>query len=357
MPEFKENIPSAHIEDKQGEGSEESWVKYLKEKISETVDTWRERNKCPPIDIEIYFGSHKGALEFKRFANHLHDADIFIPEVYGWFGIQQKYYRKVAAGKMTPEQFEARMTKKSEFWEHTKAMLESIYNSKIAIGFADVDAYSAKKFKKNDKHSLDKYDSDFRFDFEVTPNMSKEDLLDLIEERKAEPTLYWQNFVDQQERRENQIVENLPHTIEEVFKAYPALKKKERVRVLLKLGTFHTRVAHLLKKNTNNVNMNFAKMPHQFSYTLELIRRLHFDKPLDDSFILHLWLEALLRNYYSREKLGETSDDAEILLRKIGKQFADEEIINIFINQKDVSSSAIRARIKQKLKEKNIDIQ
>jgi len=340
---------------------QETYWKSLQYRAQEIIKKWRERKRLPPISLEVYFGAHGSAEDFKKVAERLDSADVFIPENCGWYPLALDTVRQLAAGKIRPDELrEASMTEIekslgfSNFSEYQKAQDDYLYNSKKAIGFADISDLDhitndlcelvSRVFKSGGNELF----------LRLTPHMSDRELEKETEAVRDRVLKIFERFAELQKGRENHIVKNLPHTIEEIFKTYPALKKKDRVRVLMVLGAFHTRVFHLLKNTfIGKIERNFSQLPFIYSYETELERRLMFKKPIDNSFLLHFIFEQCVYKYCSF-----TSDDdmsAETLfatLRRIVKKFSDDEIKDIFINQEDISDEAIRDRIMDRLKEK-----
>ncbi len=115
----------------------------------------------------------------------------------------------------------------------------------------------------------------------------------------------------------------------------------------------------MLNKNSTDARRSFYKKheePYLYAYVAELERRLLFEKPVDESLMLHAIFESVLKGFFDLKGAGRTSDDVAVFLRNTIKKFIDADIKSIFVGQEDISEEAIKKRIEEKLKEKGITI-
>ena len=191
--------------------------------------------------------------------------------------------------------------------------------------------------------------------FDITDSMSEEDFASAVETLVRFTLAIQAECVALQKERENHIVDHLPQTLEEVFDTYPALKKKDRVHVLLQMGSFHTRVFHLLKKDLPETKRDLPSKPYVFSYEEEISRRLLFEKPINGSLVSHALLETLVVYCLPAGFTDDmTTDDRADFIRDIAKQFSDGEIAALFVHQADNSLKAIINRIGAEIKRKKL---
>lgn len=133
-----------------------------------------------------------------------------------------------------------------------------------------------------------------------------------------------------------------------IIEKYPGLGEKKKVKILLSLGSFHTRIFQSLKKSGEEVTREFKTMPTYFNFEHEGIRRCLFGGDVDDKLAAKIFLQML----FTLRRL-----DADIrfrLERKIVSQFSFEEAKEIFERIKQGENEV--QLIKSKLEEKGFKI-
>ncbi|MGB9609215.1 MAG: hypothetical protein ACPL3E_02450 [Minisyncoccia bacterium] len=91
-------------------------------------------------------------------------------------------------------------------------------------------------------------------------------------------------------------MENLKNLSKEVCAQFPELKNKEKLKVLVNLGAFHTGVFHLLKKEKIPAQATFIKKPYLFSRAGEMTRKERFFPR--EIILMNLLPKVLLEIFY-----------------------------------------------------------
>lgn len=122
----------------------------------------------------------------------------------------------------------------------------------------------------------------------------------------------------------------------------PMFSKKERIKILMYLGAFHTGFYHVLKERfPGSIFRRFNVMPLVYPFIVEVSRRICFGKEIDDELASKSLLEELL--FYSVISLAKNpkqilipsksikdSYSFHLLLRKLVEKFSYEEIKEFF---------------------------
>jgi endonuclease III-like uncharacterized protein len=122
----------------------------------------------------------------------------------------------------------------------------------------------------------------------------------------------------------------------------PRFSTKERIKILMYLGAFHTGFYHVLKERfPGSIFRRFNVMPLVYPFIVEVSRRICFGKEIDYELASKSLLEELL--FYSAVGLAKNpkrllipsksikdSYSFHLLLRKLVEKFSYEEIKEFF---------------------------
>lgn len=295
-------------------------LNLLVEKIKKSYEKLKNP-ELPKVEVDIYFSRHQYPRDLDNFEELFNDCDILFPETTGWNEEIRHLYRLMAKGGPS-------IPGKKDIDENKNfnSRLRHIFaESGKAIGFVDVpdDNPMQKKLNK----SLEA--------IEEGQNSAKsfEEYRDFFCKKYLAKSQY-------ETEREEFIVENFPEKMKEIFDTYPELKKKERVKVLLQLGYFHTGVDHLFRKKGLEGSRTFQDKKVLYDHLNELERAMRFGKKVDINLVNKAILEECLIDY--RPSIVEpkaTEYETIESVRSLVNSFKDEEVENIlrelFIKRND----------------------
>lgn len=313
------------------------WLNRLKGKFS-WIFGEKQRVGEPQVIFNLFFAGHATPADRDGLSKQFSKCDIFIPEAYGWTLRDLQRYQDTATGKKSPPN---RML--SFFLNPTVTQeLKTIHRSGKHVIIIDVSAD----------------DPLFRNKEDIFPksnkNFLKDDFPSTLEYVKAS----LQKVASFNNQREHYMLSQLKPKVMALLEEYPSLKKRKIVRVLLVLGSFHTRIYHDLRTSNQQVTRRFSTMPLLYFFEEEAERSLQFGGKVDDKLAAKVFLEETLFNdEFIISKwipLAKTADKVAELSRKIISQFSFEEAREIFEGLKRGENS--EELFKAKLAEKGIKI-
>lgn len=142
--------------------------------------------------------------------------------------------------------------------------------------------------------------------------------------------IYLRGFAKLEEEREAYMVARLKPAIEETLKAHPELRKKEKINVLMSLGSGHTGVHHALKSSGEKSRTDFPSQLYTFDFFTEGVRAYRFGKRVDNELLAHIWMQNRFKKIFSRNSKIKKSNNASLFLRKFTSLFSYDEIREIF---------------------------
>ncbi len=336
----KKETVSERIEGRKDVSEAESLTRYEDE-----LDKLFEGKK-PAISFDVFYSAHATAEDMKDLKKYFNKADVFIPELCGWRDEAIKVYKDISAGRMKPEDYlnkRGLSPKKSAYYFYILERFKLIYNSRKPIIFIDPPGGHPIETRRIQAESnLYKPLYPFGEKFETRLKVYKK----LLKE-----------FASAQIEREEYMFSQIKPALEKILEENPDFKNKERIKVLLSLGVFHTGIWHMLKKegrkNNQRVSARFSVSPLVFEFFSEAVRAYRFGKEPDDELITRAtmeqelcWLTLLIP---TKDSLKQHR-----CLRKIVSLFGCEEIKGMFEQSRNKDDFA--SLFKKKLKEKNIEV-
>ena len=295
----------------------------------------------PNIETNFFFNQHATIRDGKMVADRLDGIDIFIQENIGWDKERFKTWRKISSGEFTPEQAIEHEKERGKpfFWpDYFKTIFQKLYGTNKEILLVDI---------KSDNYLYQEIYNLMRKNGVywnlVDKTKSYEEVCEHISDVSELESLT-------QKERENEILENMKTSLLELLKEKPELQKKENLKMLFSMGSFHTRLYHEMKKSGDNVNREFQSSPFTFHPRIAVERVVHFkgsEKAKEYMpKILLLWL------------LERSNMKYEDISSKVLSRFSDGQIRELFeIYKKSESDDKFRGEaqtwIVEQLKNKN----
>ncbi|MBI4119716.1 MAG: hypothetical protein HY456_02635 [Parcubacteria group bacterium] len=270
----------------------------------------------PPYFVDIYYSPHETSKDLEPIAEKFKNADVFMPEAFGWVHKEPVVLNEVSRGEKKPEaalQELGCVPQKDPFYSFHLQMLNLIYDSQKPIAIVDVPR----------NHPLEKkireVGSGFRFksDFDANLAMIKE---------------HFKKVAGVEKEREEYILSQLQPAVQSILENNPALQKQPEVRVLIALGAAHTSLFHQLKKSEYKTSRQFKDELIMFSFQDEMIRRYWFNKEVGDELAAKTLFDIIFGNLFWNDFTKLTDDSAKLiaLKRKIITQFNYDEIKGLF---------------------------
>lgn len=318
-------------------------------RFSEAAEQIASKEKLQHIKIEIFFGAHGSEEDAQGIEKRFPQADIYIPEMYGWNENVLQGLRDLSYARITPEQFlkEIQLDPDNLMYGFIKKQMELVYNSFKPIVVIDV----PQGHQLDTESYMPKNESSDR---ELWPNPSVN--FGRIVTKFRESIKYESEMHNE---REDYMISQLDGKIKEALALRPDLKAKDPLNILMFLGAAHTRVAHQLNKLGVDSKLTMSRKLFQFNFNSEASRRYSLGKEIN----VDLAAKALLENFTGglfgaiARELTQDTNQQMAYMRKMVTHFSTEEIKDIFkltpydaqfkilhlLNQKGLSQPSSRA--------------
>ena len=293
-----------------------SWVQRLGARLKE----WSaiKEPDMPHFKFVVALGRHVTEEDFRDFEEQFKQCDICLLESYGVSMEQLKLLRDLSAGKRDRWQVTSRGHE-----AYVDAQMEMLYKSNKAIGVIDITRATAIKWE------VEKFFNKARRT--IVGWGKSNDFIQLIQWFGNESRDTAEYSI---KRREEEMMKNLGPTLKEVLEAYPHLKDKKELMVLIRLGSSHTSFWHKLKKHGMSVERVFGgDQPDRqvYSFVDEATRRFVWGLPITDELLARGILEAMVGKLPEIYALAEANDQQMVIqLRKLVDRYSYDEIKNIF---------------------------
>ena len=263
----------------------------------------------PRIKYIFYFSAHGNPNDFKGLFDLIKDADVYVPEAFGWTIDYLDIYQDVSFGRKTPQQVvDVVQAEGKDIDPLALVELQALYNTRKQVVFVDLPQEEA-------IHTSGLFLGARNFD----------GLL-----RNVQHSLEGECELNQ--KRDERMVSHLMTRVVEVVKSNPDLNTKDDAIVVISLGSVHTGVYHRLKDSGGYAERIFDVIPQVYSYNEEGLRRMLWGKPVDDELLARILLETAFGNVFRPELERVTVDNAKIdlYIRKAVSLFGIEKIREIF---------------------------
>lgn len=293
----------------------ESEPKITKDEMSlegklEKITRTERKSGEPEISVDIFHSLHETAEDIESLEEQLADADIYVPEVFGWSSVDSGQYVAIAEGRKSPDEIirSLEITTPDMYPPHDtrKKEFEVLYNSHKPIIIIDVPIDHPLKAK------FDRLDQSLSLggNFETDLESYKQ---------------FLETLAKLQKEREEFILSQFKEKIKEVIQATPSLHEKDKVKVLMSLGSIHTVIGHTFKKEGVETKTRFNSMPYFFNFENEVIRRFMFGKEVNNELMAKALLESEIYGHFQLSP-EENSMHVQQVLRKVVDSFSLDEI-------------------------------
>lgn len=286
-------------------------------KLNQTLERERKLGD-PKISVHIFHGVHERREDFDGLKEMLKAADIYMPEVVGWFPEILSTYRAISTGQINPELFlkEVSAVQLLKGWAYQSAgVFDAIYGTKIPISIADIPR----------EHELT-----YLYDMEKQPpfEFGSGSFMGTINSFKQ----FFENHAVLEGKREEFILEQIRVSVKELLNEYPQLRDKNELRVVMSLGAGHANLSNLSSKDNYRMTRSFSELPFLFGAGNEAVLRYKFGGKIDDGLVARAVLEEAFFQAYSPliENMSVNTQQSIVFRRKIASQFNFEEIKGMF---------------------------
>jgi hypothetical protein len=309
-PQIGKRSESGVQETRDEKRAEKTWLESLKARLNLI---FRGEKELPPLHFDILYAPHGTAEDWNwaSFQEHLQRADIYIPEIYEWHKRTLKYLNEISRGEVPPPKVPPGVYAS---WDIT--LIKAIYDSQKPVLAIDVPSGHRivalyRKLKSRLKNLR------IESDFSVTLYRFKSLLMK-------------EGHI--QKEREEYMLSQLKPVITKFLRKNPNFYQKDKINVLLTLGSIHTDLYHELKRGGGSVSREFPEMPYSFDFASEAVRRARFELEISNDLAAKALLECFLEKSLGRfiGQLTNSTDKAMLFIRLLASQFTFEEIRDLF---------------------------
>ena len=271
-----------------------------------------KKEREPKISYHFFYSCHGTAKDIEKLEKAFQKADIYVPEAVDWEPWMLSIYQDLSQGRENLGQMRSFFTA-NPFVLRT---CEIIYNSKKPILFAEPPSTDVELNKIFNELMLSNKEAAVMFGVGMFPWFLQRLRASVLTE--AEYIL----------KREEKIKENLKKQIKEFLQENSEYAKKENLKVLISLGTAHTKIYQDLRKKEPYVSREFGIMPAVYPSRYEAVRRVMFGKEVNDELLARSFVEERLLF----PKLRGLTDDSNKLfraLRKLSSQLTLKDVEQI----------------------------
>lgn len=276
----------------------------------------------PHIELSFYFSAHVAPQDMKDVAQHIDATDVYFfesaPREDEWTSLIEEvsqhpqhtldeYLDKVLIYNDIPI--------RGTIWE---PVVRSLYGTGKAIGTIDIGG-NAGEFDLA-QELIDAYSEP------LPTNGSFDQALETYR-------TIWEQRAHMQNKREEIMVDRFEDELDLVFELNPELKHKENLKVLVSVGSVHTRLRHIFTANGMESKRSFSDgSPYIYSYELELMRTIQFGKEPTQELLKRAYAENLVGSVVQVATRGEKVPINDYLMygRVAAATLTDEEIEELF---------------------------
>lgn len=272
-----------------------------------------EPPKMPQVSVKIFFGPHDTLEDARRMRMQFEEADIYIPEYYGWREDDLETTRLISDGDKEVLDY---VLKNKSLRAFSREKLIMVFNSHKPIAFADVP---------------------FGNNIAVRLSQKKAELLRLVESpilkggfRQTLNTIreFWKEFGELEVQRDKYILSQIKPTVEKLLEDYPALKDKQKLNIFMSLGSIHSAIL----KMDRTLKREDGGRILEYSFPMEAARKGQIGEAIDDELAAKVFLDT----YFSKElsllekSAGEDSEERIKLRKKIVSCFNLQDAEDMF---------------------------
>lgn len=316
----------------------------LREKVQSAFSRQKEekvptKEDLPPMHIDFYFSHHKTSKDGSIGEEKISDHDIFLIEALGWSQDNMNFLRNVARGSVNPDTHKG-------LGSHNRALANDIYKTNTAIGVWDVPEGSMghKEWEKATE-SLDRHSSELSRAFR-DGNFNAA--------LKAQERMF--GDMKLQKERDNYLLQNFPKIIQNILIAYPDLKDKPDLKVLIKMGSGHALIANTFRQAGYEAKTEYSPMPHYFSTNLSAVLRESLNKKVPKDLLARAVFENFLATYSGIRDIPAEEQQIVRFLNKATSSVSEKEIKTFIEASRNKNYNTIQAMLFHRLLLKGIVI-
>ena len=266
------------------------------------------KEKEPKISYDIFYAPHRTVKDFEKLEEAFKKADVYVPEMPGWTPKTADQIKEFSQKDMSFKNFLLFQVLPQDSAMYKE--LQVIKGSEKPILVVDI---------PNEHELLREISKTFELLEKSIMLFSKGVFRKSLQSARK----YIESMVKNTLKRDEFIKENLKTEVKKLIEKSPELQKKKEVRILLNLGTAHTRIYHGLKeeeklsKGKSGISRQFAYQPTIFSSLSEAERKIAFskNKEISDELLARGIIEALVYSHINN--LSDDSVNETRICRKI----------------------------------------
>lgn len=271
-------------------------IKILKdstERQTEEDNILERHPDWPQLDVEFYFASHGNARDMEGVAPHLAETDILLYENTGRTPRVRKQFDY--ASRNPAEDIETLIDsgdyKGTQLRGHSiEPLMRGIYKTGKAIGTLDIG-----KSKSDVELEAQAYREVNKM---ASPSLSYRSALIMTKNNARE-------VANTQAEREERMVENFEEEMEFIFKTHPDLLEKDKVKILITIGSFHTSLGRRFDRHGILSTRKFsAASDYAYDFRSELQRGFMYGIAPSDELLKNALSEDIINLVYERELAG-----------------------------------------------------
>ncbi len=314
------------------------------------------------VTLEFFLESHYSRASRKQ-SELLKEAPIYIPEIFAWTFTHLCIYQAISRGHFTKEdikllkeenylpedlikQFQpgkklnkedlekiadwfakrgANLKPYQYVFEYYLTIFETLLETNKKIKIADIPAGS--EIEKKYRENLVKQSPSLKEAIYSSQEITFESILEILKE--------WlrKNFEILQQDRDRVFVINIPKIISQLLEEDPDLQKKakkEGIKVLVSLGSMHSRVGEILKDIGFNVEIHHEATPFHIGFQHEVIKKWMSKEEVKEDLLAKALVEKMFEIMI--HEIDPGSEWSERFLRLYYEAYSKfaEEIRNLF---------------------------
>jgi len=301
----------------------------------------RSKEKLPKLEATFLYAPHWTSEDAGLIKEGIGHTDVYCPEMIGYPNEEVELLNRASQGDIRA--FRQLISATDNPW--WKGVYEAIYNSKKII--KPIDIPEGQHVVSDYQESKIRNVRDVSF---VQFSAGKfEQAIKLMEN-------YLKEWAEYQKKREELMLFNLRNLPQGIVKRNPEFKNKEKLKVLVSLGSAHSYLYHQIKKEKISSQAKFIRMPFIMPIEDELWRKIRFksDSKLDKNLISKIFIEDFLFKYLEKPEKDTSRVLEAARIAALKTDFNSVKEISKAIAENDISSIQRPSFVAGFLKKKGI---
>ena len=273
------------------------------------VGRTESREKGPALEMKFLFSPHATAEDFRSFKFEFDKADVFVPELFGWSEETLQTLRELSIENNPDDSV-------PNFGLATGEIVKNISGSQKAIELVDVP--KGDPIEKLQREAI-KIGNE---------SLNLTDFNGMISGVKS----FLIKFSEAQKLREEYMVSKIKTLRNKIEEDYPELAKKDKLNVLIALGSFHTDIYNKVRESFGTAQ-ELNTVPQIYDNLIGILQKIQqIEHPGNDDVtdieVARYWISAEMRDGIF-PPTGNTEKFSEYLWLA-SRQFSLEEIKSLF---------------------------